>query len=69
MSSSSSQKVKEKILDEKCENCGTRLKQVPNSKGHGGIVTCPNFYRDGKFEDCDEVVCEIPENKQANRMF
>jgi len=61
--------LSEKLLDEKCENCGTRLKQVPYSDKHGGVVTCPNFYRDGKFEDCKEVVREIPENKQTNRMF
>lgn len=51
--------VEEKLLDEKCKNCGTQLKQHPNSNDGGGIVSCPNFYRGGKFEDCKEVIREV----------
>lgn len=48
---------KEKVLDEFCSNCGTRLKQYPENNGETAIKSCPNEWRSGeKFEDCKEVV-------------
>jgi len=58
------EEVKEKILDERCDNCGGRLKQYPTQKAGGepagGAVCCPNYWREGsRWENCEEVVREI----------
>jgi hypothetical protein len=57
------EEVKEKILDERCDNCGGRLKQYPIQKDGepaGGGVCCPNYWREGgRWENCQEVVREI----------
>jgi len=61
MATQTNQKHAEKVLDERCTNCGGRLKQFPvRDDGDliGHAVGCPNAYRD---EDCPDVVREVLE--------
>lgn len=51
----------EKVVDERCTNCGGRLKRFPVRDDGvliGHDVGCPNFFRD---EDCPEVAREVRE--------
>jgi len=61
MTAQTNQTHAEKVLDERCTNCGGRLKQFPVRDDGvliGQDVGCPNFFRE---QHCPEVVREVRE--------